>query len=78
MHTLWIPALGLTYFVHDNRPVTGCKDICLKYKYNGKHAEHRRYYELGVKYCRRCEIPLSYSGLMCPCCGRKLRTHPRN
>src|ERR671914_1808266 len=33
-------------------------------------------YALGMKYCSKCEVYLSYNGIFYPCCGRQLRTKP--
>jgi hypothetical protein len=35
-------------------------------------------YATGQKRCHTCDLFMEWSGIWCPCCGRKLRTRPRN
>jgi len=50
-----------------------CKGDCIKYNANRVSAR----YKGGQKRCTSCEIFLKYDGLLCPCCGIRLRTGPR-
>jgi len=54
----------------------GCKGTCAKYKAKKKRAGS--WYGFGFKRCQLCEIFVDVKGLFCPCCGHRLRTHPRN
>ena len=35
-------------------------------------------YVIGQKRCQTCAIYLNWKDLWCPCCGKRLRTKPRN
>jgi hypothetical protein len=48
-----------------------CKGICIRYK------SYRRY-AAGSKRCNQCNLFIKWDGLLCPCCGYKLRTRPRH
>jgi hypothetical protein len=48
-----------------------CKGICIRHKASSRYAA-------GNKRCQGCEIFMKWDGLLCPCCGYKLRTRPRN
>jgi hypothetical protein len=48
-----------------------CKGICIRHKASG------RYFN-GHKRCQQCEIFIKCNGVLCPCCGYKLRSRPRN
>jgi hypothetical protein len=53
-----------------------CKGICPRHRaskpvYSGRYAS-------GQKRCQGCEIFIKWDGLWCPCCGIRLRLHPRN
>ena len=54
-----------------------CNELCKKYKATSNSYEGGRY-ERGQKRCPQCEIFIEWEGLWCPCCGRLLRTKPRN
>jgi len=56
--------------------MTGCKSLCEKYR--GYRSNIIGRYASGQKRCQICDIFLNYEGIYCPCCGYKLRTHPRN
>jgi uncharacterized Zn finger protein (UPF0148 family) len=49
-----------------------CKGICIRYKTPSNH------YTNGHKRCKECELFIKWDGVLCPCCGHKLRTRPRN
>ena len=53
-----------------------CKGICIRYRAT-KPAKGGRYSN-GQRRCQMCEEFLSWEGLWCPCCGYRLRSHPRN
>ena len=53
-----------------------CKGICIRYKAT-KPAKGGRYSN-GQRRCQMCEEFLDWEGLWCPCCGYRLRSHPRN
>jgi hypothetical protein len=47
-----------------------CKGICIRYKNSG-------HYAIGNKRCQHCNLYIKWEGLLCPCCGYKLRIRPR-
>jgi hypothetical protein len=51
-----------------------CRSICER-RYS-KIVVGESCYSVGKKYCRRCEIYLYHTGILCPCCGMRLRTTP--
>jgi len=53
-----------------------CKGICSRYRAT-KPAKGGRYSN-GQRRCQMCEEFLTWEGLWCPCCGYRLRSHPRN
>lgn len=53
-----------------------CKGVCTKYKSNRITSEGLRYAK-GQKRCTDCEIFIAWTGVYCPCCGRKLKVKPR-
>ena len=53
-----------------------CKGICPRYKAQKPTSGGR--YAAGQMRCQICEIFLKWEGLWCPCCGYRLRGHPRN
>jgi len=53
-----------------------CKKICITHKAIKPTGIGR--YISGQKRCYSCEVFIKYDGVYCPCCGCKLRTHPRN
>ena len=53
-----------------------CKGICIRYRAT-KPAKGGRYSN-GQRRCQMCEEFLNWEGLWCPCCGYRLRSHPRN
>ena len=53
-----------------------CKGIHNKYKRTRRVGNSN--YSDGVKRCLHCEVFLEWTGILCPCCGYKLRTKPRN
>lgn len=48
-----------------------CKGICIRYKSVGRYAT-------GNKRCHQCNLFIKWNGILCPCCGYKLRTRPRH
>jgi hypothetical protein len=48
-----------------------CKGICIRYKTSGRYAT-------GNKRCHQCNLFIKWDGLLCPCCGYKLRIGPRH
>jgi len=48
-----------------------CKGICTHHKASGRYA-------YGNKRCQHCNLFVKWEGLLCPCCGYKLRTRPRH
>jgi uncharacterized Zn finger protein (UPF0148 family) len=54
-----------------------CRDICVRNKV-GKPSFGQGRYATGQKRCQICEIFIQWDGLMCPCCGYRLRLKPRN
>jgi hypothetical protein len=54
-----------------------CKGICVRYKV-GKPSFGQGRYTTGQKRCQMCEIFIQWDGLVCPCCGYRLRLRPRN
>jgi hypothetical protein len=48
-----------------------CKGICTRYKAAARYAT-------GSKRCNQCNLFIGWDGLLCPCCGYKLRTRPRH
>ena len=48
-----------------------CKGICIRHKASGPYAT-------GNKRCQQCEIFIKWDGVLCPCCGHKLRARPRD
>jgi hypothetical protein len=53
-----------------------CKGIHNKYKRTRRVGNSN--YSDKIKRCTTCEVFLEWSGLLCPCCGYKLRTSPRS
>ena len=53
-----------------------CKGIHNRYKQTRKVGDSN--YSVGIRRCTTCEVFLAWTGLLCPCCGYKLRTKPRN
>jgi len=53
-----------------------CKGICDKYKAKKPAGAGR--YANGQRRCRTCDIFIKCDNIHCPCCGYRLRTHPRN
>jgi len=53
-----------------------CKGICHRYK--AKRAGNLSRYASGQKRCNTCEIFLNWDGHWCPCCGKLLRSKPRD
>lgn len=54
----------------------GCKEIC--YRYKAERSGNQSRYANGQKRCSTCEKFLYWDGFLCPCCGRKLRSKPRD
>ena len=48
-----------------------CKGICIRHKASGRYAA-------GSKRCHQCNLFIKWDGLLCPCCGCRLRTGPRH
>ena len=48
-----------------------CKGRCILYKNLSRYA-------MGNKRCHQCTLFIKWDGLLCPCCGYKLRTRPRH
>ncbi len=53
-----------------------CKGTCPQYKAKKPVGIGR--YASGQKRCQICELFMHWDGLWCPCCGYRLRGHPRN
>ena len=53
-----------------------CKGVCPQYKAKKPVGIGR--YASGQKRCQICELFMRWDGLWCPCCGYRLRGHPRN
>lgn len=53
-----------------------CKGICIRYKTNQPTKDGR--YVNGQSRCQVCEIFIIIDGIFCPCCGYRVRKHPRN
>ena len=53
-----------------------CKGICHRYK--ATRAGNQPRYSNGQKRCNTCETFLYCDGFLCPCCGRILRSKPRD
>ena len=53
-----------------------CKGVCPQYKAKKPVGIGR--YASGQKRCQICELFMHWDGLWCPCCGYRLRGHPRN
>ena len=47
-----------------------CKGICIRHKASRGYAD-------GHKRCQQCNLFIKWDGLLCSCCGYKLRTGPR-
>lgn len=56
-----------------------CKTgLCEKYRASTqKKRENSLWYGDGKKYCCVCGLFVFWEGRHCPCCGHKLRLHPR-
>ena len=48
-----------------------CNRICIRHKGS-------RGYATGNKRCNHCNLYIKWDGLLCPCCGYKLRVGPRH
>ncbi|TLY04324.1 MAG: hypothetical protein E6K88_02810 [Thaumarchaeota archaeon] len=56
-----------------------CKGICERHRAFRPPAEAGvGRYSLGQKRCQTCMMFMNWPGVWCPCCGLKLRSHPRN
>lgn len=53
-----------------------CKGICLRLRAMKQFGLGR--YSDGQKRCQMCSIFIKWEGLICPCCGYRLRKRPRN
>lgn len=56
--------------------MSGCNGVCKKYQATKQSGTSR--YAAGQKRCQICEIFMNVEGLWCPCCGYRLRSHPRH
>lgn len=55
-----------------------CNGICQRYRSNGGATGVGKYGN-GFKRCNNpCGVFILYDGMWCPCCGRRLRSKPRN
>jgi hypothetical protein len=54
-----------------------CKGICIRHRAQKPVGSFGRY-ATGQKRCQVCAVYMRWEGLWCPCCGRKVRTRPRN
>jgi len=52
-----------------------CKGICVKYK--AKEIPGISRYAITHSICATCEIVMIIGNTHCPCCGHKLKKHPR-
>ena len=48
----------------------------MQFKAQKQYATSR--YGTGQKRCQMCEVFIIWNGIRCPCCGYRLRCHPRN
>lgn len=53
-----------------------CKSKCEGFL--AKSIPHKGRYISGQKWCKVCDVFLNFKKFVCPCCGCKLRTTPRN
>jgi hypothetical protein len=53
-----------------------CRNICERFK--ATKEQRGSYYSEGYKRCQICDVFIKWNGIKCPCCGRILRTKPRN
>jgi hypothetical protein len=54
-----------------------CKGICFRHKAQKPQAVPYGRYAAGQKRCQICDIFFHWNNLWCPCCGYRLRIHPR-
>ena len=54
-----------------------CKGICIQHRAQRPTGSFGRY-ATGQKRCQVCALFMKWDGLWCPCCGRRVRTKPRN
>jgi predicted amidophosphoribosyltransferase len=59
------------YVTYKNREKMPCNGICIRHKVS-------RGYGNGHKRCNHCNLYIKWDGLLCPCCGYKLRVAPRH
>jgi len=55
---------------------TSCKGTCNRFR--AESVQNKIRYILGHKRCSYCLLYLRVTGINCPCCGAKLRSHARN
>lgn len=53
-----------------------CNEICENYRAT-RPSDGKRYGS-GQKHCRSCSVFITWEGVFCPCCGKKLRVSPRH
>lgn len=53
-----------------------CRGTCHRHRATRPPGGQR--YLAGQRRCQVCEIFIWWAGLWCPCCGYRLRAHPRN
>jgi hypothetical protein len=58
--------------------VMACRGICERHRASKPADIRLSRYMVGQKRCQACMMFIIWPGLRCPCCGYKLRTHPRN
>ena len=52
-----------------------CVGLCVRYRAVKSPIGGR--YEIGQKRCSTCDIFIEWDGIVCPCCGYRLRTKSR-
>ena len=55
-----------------------CKGICIRHRAQKPQTASLGRYATGQKRCQICAIFLKWDLSWCPCCGFRLRVHPRD
>lgn len=58
-----------------------CRQFCKMASFDDEYRTRRTYkgaFEEGYKKCRVCNYYIKLNGPMCPCCGNRLATVPKN
>lgn len=79
----------MTYYLSSRRPPKSgkghqgllaggsCRGVCIRHKAKVSSPSENRY-SLGVKFCSYCGVFLRLDGVLCLCCGRKVRHKRRH